>query len=91
MNNLPTFFVLGETRVGKSNFINAITQALFLYKNCKLVKTVLGNETFQFVDTPALLDVDVDKEKVINEIKNEVSKYSNIKFLFILMDFQSLI
>ena len=96
MNNLPTCFVLGETGVGKSNFINAITHSNeckvsngpeSCTRNCKLVKTVLGNETFQFVDTPALSDV--NNQKAIFEIKNEVSKYSNIKFLFILLDFQS--
>ena len=70
MNSLPTCFVLGETGVRKSNFINAITQSnecktsngpYSCTKNCKLVKTVLSNETFQFVDTQALLDEDVDQ------------------------------
>ena len=78
MSRVPTCFVLGESGVGKSTFINAIThsnecktsygpEACTIY--CKLVKSELGNKSIQFVDTPALSDIHWDKNS-LKEIKN---------------------
>ena len=96
MRSVPTCFVLGETGVGKSTFVNAITRSnecKISYgpeactKYCQLVKTELANKTIQFIDTPGLLN-SYEDEASIKEIKNEISKHSNIQFLFILLSFQ---
>ena len=78
--------VLGETGVGKSSFINGITnqQACKVSsegKACttkfKIVKTRHENSQYNFIDTPGLNDAKGD-EKNINEIKKAYQTIQNL-------------
>ena len=88
--------VLGETGVGKSSFINGITNS----NNCevgdegkactvkfKISKANIGNSQYSFIDTPGLNDAKGD-EKYINEIKNGLSEYPNFRCILVLLKFQ---
>ena len=88
--------VLGETGVGKSSFINGITNS----NNCevgdegkactvkfKISKANIGNSQYSFIDTPGLNDAKGD-EKNINEIKNGLSEYPNFRCILVLLKFQ---
>ena len=88
--------VLGETGVGKSSFINGITnqQACKVSskgKACtmkfKIVKTRYENSQYHFIDTPGLNDAKGD-EKNINEIKTGLSDYPKFRCILILLKFQ---
>ena len=88
--------VLGETGVGKSSFINGITnqQACKVSskgKACttkfKIVKTRHDNSQYSFIDTPGLNDAKGD-EKNINEIKTGLSDYPKFRCILILLKFQ---
>jgi predicted GTPase len=89
-------FVLGETGVGKSSFINGITNS----NNCevgdkgkactvkfKISRVNIGYSQYSFIDTPGLNDAKGD-EKNINEIKNGLSDYPNFRCIIILLKFQ---
>ncbi len=88
--------VLGETDVGKSSFINGITNS----NNCKVgdegkactikfkvSRSYIGHSQFSFIDTPGLNEAKGD-EKNINEIKNGLSDYPNFRCILILLKFQ---
>ena len=88
--------VLGETGVGKSSFINGITNS----NNCevgdegkactvkfKISKANIGNSQYSFIDTPGLNDAKGD-EKNKNEIKNGLSEYPNFRCILVLLKFQ---
>ena len=88
--------VLGETGVGKSSFINGITNS----NNCKIgdegkactikfkiSKTHIGSSQYSFIDTPGLNDAKGD-DKNINEIKNGLSDYPKFRNIIILLKFQ---
>ena len=91
--------VLGETGVGKSSFINGITnqnQACKVSsegKACttkfKIVKTMHENSQYSFIDTPGLNDAKGD-EKNINEIKTGLSDYPKFRCILILLKFQDI-
>ena len=102
MSKVHTCFVLGECGVGKSTFINAITGTKQCYcsdspypctKYYQLVKTEFENETFQFIDTPAIDNPSIfdnsQNEMSIKEIKDAISKYSNIQVLIILLSYEN--
>lgn len=88
--------VLGETGVGKSSFINGITNS-----NCckigdegkactikfKIAKTHINSSQYSFIDTPGLNDAKGD-DKNINEIKNGLSDYPKFRCIIILLKFQ---
>ena len=91
-----TCIVLGETGVGKSSFINGITNT----NNCKvgdegkactikfkIAKTRYNSSQYSFIDTPGLNDAKGD-EKNINEIKNGLSEYPKFRCILILLKFQ---
>jgi len=90
--------VLGETGVGKSSFINGITNS----NNCKVgdegkactikfkvSRATIGHSQFSFIDTPGLNDAKGD-EKSINEIKKGISYYPNFRCILILLKFQDI-
>ena len=89
--------VLGETGVGKSSFINGITNQKEACKvsskgkacttKFKIVKTRNENSQFYFIDTPGLNDAKGD-EKNINEIKTGLSDYPKFRCILILLKFQ---
>lgn len=98
MNTSNEYFsiVLGETGVGKSSFINGITNS----NNCevgdegkactikfKISKTQFRHSQYCFIDTPGLNDAKGD-EKNINEIKNGLSDYPKFSSIIILLKFQ---
>ena len=99
MNNSDEYIsiVLGETGVGKSSFINGITNS----NNCKvgdegkactikfkISKTHYNSSQYCFIDTPGLNDAKGD-EKNINEIKNGLSDYPKFRSIIILLTFQN--
>ena len=76
--------LLGKTGVGKSTFINCITEKRECiigegYQSCtkkiKHVDTLKDEFNFYFVDTPGLDDTEGDENNIkqLNEIKNKVS------------------
>lgn len=91
--------VLGETGVGKSSFINGITNKQEACKvsnsaracttKFKIVSTAHDNSRFHFIDTPGLNDAKGD-EKNINEIKTGLSDYPKFRCIIILLKFQEM-
>ena len=87
--------VLGETGVGKSSFINAITgknecfvssKGIACTNDIKFVSTSILYNLFVFVDTPGLNDGKGD-EKNISKIKEATSKFPRIQNILILLKF----
>ena len=98
MNNDNDYIciVLGETGVGKSSFINGITNKKLCAhsdkgKACttkfKIVKTEHESSQYYFIDTPGLNDAKGDK-KNINEIKTGLSDYPKFRCILLLLKFQ---
>jgi GTPase Era involved in 16S rRNA processing len=98
MNDDYICLVLGETGVGKSTFINGITQT----KECKvsnkgkactryfkIVRSQYNGSTFSLIDTPGLNDAKGD-EKNINQIKTALSDYPKFRAILILLKFQDI-
>ena len=95
--------VLGETGVGKSSFINTITQsneknannnycktspnANACTKKFQISRTSYAHNTYSFIETPELKDFDGD-EKNINAIKTGLSDYPKFRCILVLMKFQ---
>lgn len=97
-NNDYICLVLGETGVGKSSFINGITNKKACTvsdkgKACttkfKIVKTEHEGCNYHFIDTPGLNDAKGD-EKNINEIKTGLSDYPKFRCILILLKFQDI-
>ena len=95
-NNDYICLVLGETGVGKSSFINGITNSNSCEvgdqgKACtvkfKISKANIGSSQYSFIDTPGLNDAKGD-EKNINEIKNGLSDYPKFRCILVLLKFQ---
>ena len=87
--------LLGKTGVGKSSFINCITnqkkcKADNKYKSCthelKHVDLLRGEYNFHFVDTPGLDDAKGDDEN-IDVLNNLKQKYPRINALLLCVDF----
>ena len=97
-NNDCICIILGETGVGKSSFINGITNKKACTvsdkgKACttkfKIVKTEHKGCNYHFIDTPGLNDAKGD-EKNINEIKTGLSDYPKFRCILILLKFQDI-
>lgn len=95
-NNDYICLVLGETGVGKSSFINGITNG----KECtvsnkgkacttkfKIVNIEHEGCIYRFIDTPGLNDAKGD-EKNINEIRTSLSDYPKFRCVLLLLKFQ---
>lgn len=91
--------VLGETGVGKSSFINAITKVA-KEKECKvgddmnactvdydIQSTIYNNSTYIFIDTPGLNDAKGDKDN-IKQIKRALVEHPEFSCILILMKLQ---
>lgn len=88
--------LLGQTGVGKSSFINCITnkkvckvgdKATSCTRNVLQVDTIFNGFNYYLVDTPGLDDGKGD-EKNIKEIESLKSKYPRINALIICLKFQ---
>lgn len=90
--------LLGNTGVGKSSFINSITNkklckigddAISCTKKILQVDTNSNGFNYYFVDTPGLDDGEGD-EKNIKELDSLKSKYPQINTLIICLKFQDM-
>ena len=91
-NNDYICLVLGETGVGKSSFINGITNQKRCKvsdegKACTIKFDIIKTGNFAFIDTPGLNDAKGD-EKNINQIKTALSDYPKFRSILILLKFQ---
>ena len=93
-----TCLVLGQTGVGKSSFINAITnfEAKLEARESDGAVTVEmkeaiyknGEDYFTFIDTPGLNDAKGDTPN-INEIKKAASEFPDFKCILLLLNLQA--
>ena len=95
-SNKYSVLVLGETGVGKSSFVNAITksQKMEVGHDGKAQTTcydVMDNKykgnTYIFIDTPGLNDAKGD-EKNIKQLKDAAVEYPDFRCILLLMKFQ---
>ena len=92
-----TCLVLGKTGVGKSSFINGISEgnAHCLVQDSKNAVTIELNAVqfdkngicYKFIDTPGLQDAKGDTPN-INEIQKAASEYPDFVYIIILLSFQ---
>lgn len=96
--NESYFAVLGLTGVGKSSFLNAISDSdsciiSNLGKSCtqnnNLVSFVFNNHRFNAIDTPGLDDSDNDDEKV-NALKKVLKDHPTIKKIILVKKYNDL-
>ena len=96
--NESYFAVLGLTGVGKSSFLNAISDSDSCIignfgKSCtqtnQLVSFVFNNHRFNAIDTPGLDDSDNDDEKV-NALKKVLKDHPTIKKIILVKKFNDL-
>ena len=97
-DNNHTCLVLGQTGVGKSSFINAITnfEAKLEAKESDAAVTIemkeaiykSGEDYFKFIDTPGLNDAKGDTQNK-NEIKKAASEYPDFKCILLLLNLQA--
>ena len=93
-----TCLVLGQTGVGKSSFINAITnfEAKLEARESDIAVTIEmkeanyknGDDYYKFIDTPGLNDAKGDTENK-NEIKKAASESPDFKCILLLLNLQS--
>lgn len=94
-----TCLVLGKTGVGKSSFINGISEGKveLLVKDSKNAVTIelkVGqfnkNEIcYKFIDTPGLQDPKGDTSN-INEIQKAASEYPDFVYIIIMLNFKKI-
>lgn len=92
-----TRLVLGKTGVGKSSFINSISEGkayCFVNHTKKTVTIELNavqfnkNENcYKFIDTPGLQEAKGDTSN-INEIQKAAAEYPDFVYIIILLSFQ---
>ena len=89
------FVLLGETGVGKSSFINGITQtqnceigddSSSCTKNIKMVNKIINGTNFYIIDTPGFQDSNIKEEKII-EILQDLRKYQRICSILICLKY----
>ena len=98
--NESYFAVLGLTGVGKSSFLNAISDSdSCVIGNCgksctqtnQLVSFVFNNHRFNGIDTPGLDDSDNDNEKVkANALKKVLKDHPTIKKIILVKKYNDL-
>ena len=89
------FVLLGLTGVGKSSFINGITNtqkceighnAKSCTKNIQMVNTLLNGINYYIIDTPGFDDSKLDEEK-INSTLQELRNYQRIGSILICLKY----
>jgi GTP-binding protein len=95
--NTPEFLLCGRSNVGKSSFINTVLgRKNYAHTSGKPGKTqtlnfYLVNDAFYLVDAPGYGYADVEKEKQKKfglMIEEYIIKRSNLKCVFLLVDFR---
>ena len=95
-DNLNEFLFVGRSNVGKSSFINALTNTKIARTSSNPGKTqvinfFLINESFYFVDVPGYGYAKVSKtkkEEFGKMIENYITNRDNLKAVFLLVDFK---
>ena len=95
LTNIPQFFIMGRSNVGKSSFINSLTNRKDLARTSKTPgKTTTLNyyiidNKYYLVDSPGYGYAKRTKEQKAKFIKMIVDflNYSNVKLVFLLIDF----
>ena len=95
-DNLPEFLFVGRSNVGKSSFINALCNKTIARTSSNPGKTqvinfFLINEKFYFVDVPGYGYARVSKAKIEEfgkMIENYITNRTNLKAVFLLVDFK---
>ena len=95
-DNLPEFLFVGRSNVGKSSFINALCNKTIARTSSNPGKTqvinfFLINEKFYFVDVPGYGYARVSKTKIEEfgkMIENYITNRTNLKAVFLLVDFK---
>lgn len=97
-SNKYSCLVLGETGVGKSSFINAISQnnkcevgneGKACTINYDIIDLKYKNNNYFFIDTPGLNDPKGDKDN-IKRIKQAIVDYPEFRCILMLMKFQDI-
>lgn len=97
-SNKFSCLVLGETGVGKSSFINAITktskcevgnEGKACTRDYDVIITNYNSNNFIFIDTPGLGDAKGDKDN-IKQIKQAIVDYPEFRCILMLMKFQDI-
>lgn len=95
-DNLPEILFVGRSNVGKSSFINALCNKTIARTSSNPGKTqvinfFLINESFYFVDVPGYGYAKVSKTKIEEfgkMIENYITNRTNLKAVFLLIDFK---
>ena len=95
-DGLPEFLLVGRSNVGKSSFINALCNKTIARTSSNPGKTqvinfFLINEKFYFVDVPGYGYARVSKTKIEEfgkMIENYITNRTNLKAVFLLVDFK---